>query len=76
MVTTRNHTFCICIRPCLSQHTLDFSALARSLLLNIGIGIRMNILMLDTRNGEQTKMYACTLEEFILVDIWMYCCTS
>ena len=24
-------------------------------LLNIGIGIRMNILMLDTRNVEQTK---------------------
>ena len=26
-----------------------------SILLNIGIGIRMNILMLDTRNVEQTK---------------------
>ena len=24
-------------------------------MLNIGIGIRMNILMLDTRNVEQTK---------------------
>ena len=31
--------------------------------------IRMYILMLDTRNVEQTKMYVCTLEEFILVDV-------
>ena len=45
------------------------------LLLNIGL-IRMNILMLDTRNVEQTKMYVCTLEEFILVDIWIHCCTK
>ena len=29
----------------------------------------MNILMLDTRNVEQRKMYVCTLEEFILVDL-------
>ena len=29
-----------------------------------------------TRKVEQTKMYVCTLEEFILVDIWMHCCTS
>ena len=25
--------------------------------------------MLDTRNEEQTKMYVCTLEEFILLDV-------
>ena len=24
---------------------------------------------------KQTKMYVCTLEEFILVDIWIHCCT-
>ena len=33
-------------------------------MLNIGIGIRMNILMLDTRNVEQTKnvrMYTCRI---------------
>ena len=36
--------------------------------LNIGL-IRMNILILDTRNVEQTKMYVCTLEEFILDDL-------
>ena len=29
----------------------------------------MNFLMLDTRNVEQLKMYVCTLEEFILVDL-------
>ena len=28
-----------------------------------------------TRKVEQTKMYVCTLEEFILVDIWIHCCT-
>ena len=25
---------------------------------------------------KQTKMYVCTLVEFILVDIWIYCCTK
>ena len=25
---------------------------------------------------KQTKMYVCTLEEFILVDIWIHCCTK
>ena len=25
---------------------------------------------------KQTKMYVCTLEEFILVDIWIHCCAS
>ena len=29
-----------------------------------------------TRKVEQTKMYVCTLEEFILVDIWIHCCAS
>ena len=29
-----------------------------------------------TRKVKQTKMYVCTLEEFILVDIWIHCCTS
>ena len=24
---------------------------------------------------KQTKMYVCTLEDFILVDIWIHCCT-
>ena len=24
---------------------------------------------------KQTKMYVCTLEEFILVDVWIHCCT-
>ena len=24
---------------------------------------------------KQTKMYVCTLEEFILVEIWIHCCT-
>ena len=25
---------------------------------------------------KQTRMYVCTFEEFILVDIWILCCTS
>ena len=25
---------------------------------------------------KQTKMYVCTLEEFMLVDIWIHCCAS
>ena len=25
---------------------------------------------------KQTQMYICTLEEFILVEIWIHCCTS
>ena len=29
-----------------------------------------------TRKVKQTKMYVCTLEEFILVDIWMHYCAS
>ena len=39
--------------------------------LNIGL-IRMNILMLDTRNVEQTKDVHMYIEEFILVDIWIH----
>ena len=30
----------------------------------------------NTRKVKQTKMYVCTLEEFILVDIWIHCCAS
>ena len=44
-------------------------------LLNIG-SIRMNILMLDTCNVEQTKDVRMYIEEFILVDIWIHCCTK
>ena len=29
-----------------------------------------------TRKVKQTKMYVCTLEDFILVDIWIHCCAS
>ena len=29
-----------------------------------------------TRKVKQTKMYVCTLEEFILVDTWIHCCAS
>ena len=29
-----------------------------------------------TRKVKQTKMYVCTFEEFILVDIWIHCCAS
>ena len=43
--------------------------------LNIGL-IRMNILMLDTRNVEQTKDVHMYIEEFILVEIWIHCCTK
>ena len=43
--------------------------------LNIG-SIRMNILMLDTCNVEQTKDVRMYSEEFILVDIWILCCTK
>ena len=39
------------------------------LLLNIG-------LELDTRNVEQTKDVRMYIEEFILVDIWIHCCTK
>ena len=38
-------------------------------LLNIG-------LELDTRNVEQTKDVRMYIEEFILVDIWIHCCTK
>ena len=41
------------------------------IVLNIGL-IRMNILMLDTRNVEQTKYVHMYIEEFILVDIWIH----
>ena len=32
--------------------------------------------ILDTFRMKQTQMYICTLEEFILVEIWIHCCTS
>ena len=35
----------------------------------------MYILMLDTHNVEQTKDVRMYIEEFILVDIWIHCCT-
>ena len=38
--------------------------------------IRMYILMLDTCNEEQTKDVRMYIEEFILVDIWIHCCTK
>ena len=47
----------------------------QTMLLNIGL-IRMNILMLDTRNVEQTKYVHMYIEEFILVEIWIHCCTK
>ena len=25
---------------------------------------------------KQTRVYVCTLEEFILVEIWIHCCTK
>ena len=25
---------------------------------------------------KQTKIYVCTFEEFILVEIWIHCCTK
>ena len=31
--------------------------------------------LLDVFRMKQTKMYVCTLEEFILVEIWIHCCT-
>ena len=32
--------------------------------------------LLEWFQMKQTKMYVCTLEEFILVDIWIHCCTK
>ena len=45
-----------------------------SKILNVG-PIRMYILM-DTHNVEQTKDVRMYIEEFILVDIWIHCCTK
>ena len=45
------------------------------IMLNLG-SIRMYILMLDTFRMKQTQMYVCTLVEFILVEIWIHCCTK
>ena len=43
-------------------------------MLNIG-PIRIYILM-DTHNVEQTRDVRMYIEEFILVDIWIHCCTK
>ena len=32
--------------------------------------------ILDTFRMKQTQMYVCTLEKFILVEIWIHCCTK
>ena len=47
----------------------NFPFLYVNILLNIG-------LELDTRNVEQTKDVRMYIEEFILVDIWIHCCTK
>ena len=44
-------------------------------LLNVGWSIRIYILMTG-RNVEQTKDVRMYIEEFILVDIWIHCCTK
>ena len=44
------------------------------MVLNIG-SIRIYILMTG-RNVEQTKDVRMYIEEFILVDIWIHCCTN
>ena len=54
---------------------IGLDTLQKQKLLNIGL-IRMNILMLNTRNVEQTKDVRMYIEEFILVDIWIHCCTK
>ena len=59
-----------CYQIWVTLYTVD-----AQLMLNIGL-IRMNILMLDTRNVEQTKDVRMYIEEFILVDIWIHCCTK
>ena len=32
--------------------------------------------LLNEFRMKQTKMYVCTLVEFILVEIWIHCCTK
>ena len=44
-------------------------------MLNIGWSIRIYILMTG-RNAEQTKDVRMYIEEFILVEIWIHCCTK
>ena len=36
----------------------------------------MTVGLLEWFRLKQTKMYVCTLEEFILVEIWIHCCTK
>ena len=73
-----------CLEICrkLLDSICRFSLLKRSsyslysdTMLNIG-PIKMYILMLETRNVEQTKDVRMYIEEFILVEIWIHCCTS
>ena len=48
-------------------------------MLNYCIGLTKPCVGLDMLywfRMKQTQMYICTLEEFILVDIWKHCCTS
>ena len=32
--------------------------------------------LVELHASRTTKMYVCTLEEFILVEIWIHCCAS
>ena len=50
------------VRPEFSIHLLP----SLTLMLNIGY----------VSNENKTKMYVCTFEEFILVEIWIHCCTK
>ena len=44
-------------------------------MLNVGWSIRIFILMTG-HNVEQTKDVRMYIEEFILVEIWIHCCTK
>ena len=56
-------------------NNLSDSSVEISILLNIGWSIRIYILMTG-RNVEQTKDVHMYIEEFILVEIWIHCCTN
>ena len=60
-----------------SLHTdgVMFPSTITSEVLNIGWSIRIFILMTG-RNVEQTKDVRMYIEEFILVEIWIHCCTK
>ena len=38
--------------------------------------LKIIVELLDWFRMKQTKMYVCTLEEFILVEIWIHYCTK